>query len=71
MLDQPVLPLTADDLKANLGDIQGGLLEEYDTLACVYLFYTVATPEGGRAWLQGLAGHVTTSAAVRADEPTA
>jgi len=69
MLDQPVLPLTADDLKANLGDIQGGLLEEYDTLACVYLFYTVATPEGGRAWLQGLAGQVTTSAAVRADEP--
>lgn len=66
MLDQLVKPLAADDLKANLGDIQGGLMEEYDTLACAYLFYTIGTPEGGRAWLKALAGQVTSSAAAHA-----
>ncbi len=57
--------LTADDLKSNLGDIQGGILEEYETLASAYVFYTVETPEGGRDWLKSLLDHVTSSADAR------
>ncbi|MCH9806645.1 MAG: peroxidase [Alphaproteobacteria bacterium] len=62
---QPTRTLTPTDLKANLGDIQGGLLEEYDTLACAYIFYTVGDPDRGRAWLANLLGSVTTSGAAR------
>ena len=67
---QPPIPLTADDLKSNLDDIQGGMLEEYDTLACAYIFYTVRAPESGRVWLGNLLEQVTTSEAARsADKP--
>ena len=67
---QSQTPLTADHLKANLGDIQGGFLEEYDTLACAYIFYTIGDAERGRAWLGSLADQMTTSAAARAtDKP--
>ena len=53
--------LAAKDLKSNLGDIQGGLLEDYTTLASAYVFYTLATPEGGRQWLKSLVDQVTSS----------
>ncbi len=62
---QSVERLTADDLKSNLRDIQGGLLEDYDTLACAHVFYTVGTPEGGRSWLKSLLDKVTSSAEAR------
>ncbi|MCG8543808.1 MAG: peroxidase [Alphaproteobacteria bacterium] len=54
---------TAADLEDNLNDIQGGLLREYDTLACRYVFYRIDSPAKGRAWLRMLAGEVTTAAA--------
>ncbi len=71
MLDtKALIPLTAEDLKANLKDIQGGVLEEYDTLACAYIFYTISNAEHGRAWLDALTDRVTTSEAARAtDKP--
>lgn len=69
MPDGPATALTADDLKANLDDIQGGLLEEYETLACAYVFYTIGTPDGGRAWLDGLTEQVTSSADTRSEQP--
>ncbi len=59
--------LTANDLKSNLRDIQGGLLEDYDTLACAYVFYTVGTPEGGHSWLKSLLDKVTSSAEARSN----
>ncbi len=62
MLDQRTGPRTAADLKANLNDIQGGLLEEYDTLACSYVFYRIGDVASGRAWLADLAGRVTSAA---------
>ena len=68
MLDQPAKTLTAHDLEANLPEIQGGLLEEYDTLACAYVFYTLGSPEGGRSWLSALVGRTTTSAAARGEQ---
>ena len=67
---QPTAPLTSFDLNDNLGDIQGGLLEDYDTLACAYIFYTIGHPGRGRAWLRNLADRVSTSAAARSkDKP--
>lgn len=66
---QSIKALTADDLKANLNDIQGGLLEEYETLACAYIFYTVGTPEAGRSWLESLIDKVTSSADARTENP--
>ncbi len=59
MLDQIAKRLTAADLKANLDDIQGGLLTEYDTLACRYVFYRIDDPAKGRAWLRELVDDVT------------
>lgn len=59
-------PLKADDLRANLVDIQGGLLDEYNTLACAYIFYSIGTPEGGRAWLTRLVDQVSTAVDARA-----
>ena len=53
---------TADDLKRNLDDIQGGLLREYDTLACRYVFYRVDDAAKGRAWLTALMDRVTSHA---------
>lgn len=62
MPHQPSVPLTADDLKSNLGDIQGGLLNEYDTLACRYIFYRIDDAAKARTWLQELADDVTPEA---------
>ena len=53
---------TAEDLKTSLQDIQGGLLIEYDTLACRYVFYRIEDAVKGRAWLRQLAGEVTSHA---------
>ena len=58
--------LTAADVRANLGEIQGGLLREYDTTACAYVFYQVTDAARGRDWLQSLAGQVTSAAAAAA-----
>ena len=66
MLDyQPLKPLNADDLKSNLGDIQGGVLEDYDGLACAYVFYRIETAAEGRMWLKTLLDHVTSSIQAR------
>ena len=60
MLDQVQSPMrTAEDLESNLRDIQGGLLAEYDTLACRYVFFRVDQADNGRDWLKALAGQVT------------
>ena len=69
MSAQKVAPLTSTDLKASLADIQGGLLDEYDTLACAYVFYTVGKPECGRSWLACLNQQLTTAAAAQAEQP--
>ena len=61
MLDRADAPLTASDLAVNLADIQGGLLKEYDTLACIYLFYRMDDRAGGREWLTALLDQVTTA----------
>ena len=67
MLDTfPPASLTADDLKANLDDIQGGVLEDYDTPARAHIFYTIQDARLGRAWLRKIASRVTTSRAARA-----
>ena len=63
MLDSLQTPVrTAEDLKDNLHDIQGGLLSEYDTLACQYIFFRIDDGAKGRAWLQRLADKVTSQA---------
>ena len=54
---------SAEDLKASLDDVQGGLLREYDTLACLYLFFCIDDAAKGRAWLEALAETVTSHAA--------
>ncbi len=69
MPDQPTTPLTAADLAANLADIQGGMLEEYDTLACCYAFFRIGDAASGRDWLAGLAERVTSAASAQAAEP--
>ncbi len=66
---RPATPLTAEDLKDNLNDIQGGVLEEYDTLACAYIFFTIGSAERGRDWLSSLADRVTTSEVARSTSP--
>ena len=53
---------TADDLKRSLDDIQGGLLREYDTLACRYVFHRIDDAANGRAWLAALLDRVTSHA---------
>ena len=53
---------TGEDLKGNLRDIQGGLLSEYDTVACRYIFYRIDDATKGRAWLRELADDVTSHA---------
>ena len=60
MLDtSPKSAGTAADLKANLHDVQGGLLTEYETIACQYVFYRVDDAAKGRAWLAELVDDVT------------
>ncbi len=56
----------AQDVKENLCDIQGGLLKEYDTLACRYVFFRIDEAGKGRAWLKALSDKVTSQA--QADE---
>ena len=63
MLDMAQTPIrTAEDVKANLQDIQGGILREYDTLACQYLFFRIDDAAKGRAWLKALTEVVTSQA---------
>ena len=60
MLSPAQTPMrTAEDLKDNLKDIQGGLLSEYETTACSYVFYRIDDAAKGRAWLGALADQVT------------
>ena len=63
MLHQPSAPLTAADLKRHLGDIQGGILQEYQTLACTYVFYRIDDAAAGRDWLHDRLAEVTAAAA--------
>lgn len=69
MPEQPNMPLTAADLTANLADIQGGMLEEYDTLACCYAFFRIGDAASGRAWLAALAERVTSAASTHGTGP--
>ena len=63
MLSTKQTPMrTAEDLKENLKDIQGGILKEYDTTACRYIFFRIDDAAKGRAWLQELTDDVTSHA---------
>ena len=59
---------TAGDLKSQLHDVQGGLLREYDTLACRYLFYRIDDAAKGRTWLRELVDDVTSHAGYAAGQ---
>lgn len=63
MLDKAKDRLTADDLRGQLHDIQGGLVTDYDTLAASFVFFKIGYPVKARGWLSALIVKVTPAAA--------